>query len=174
MGTIKIALTNLGQYNEGLLNFTWLELPATEEEIAEAMKKIDIGAKSPGGGVYEEWFITDYECDFMQIGEYDNIDELNEIAEALEDLNDDEAIIVKALLDYNYELQEALDRKDDCRLWDTTDMSDIAYDYYYECYAPNNNIPDFIERYIDFDAMGRDMSIEGTFLEYDGYTIEVY
>jgi hypothetical protein len=122
MGTIKIALTNLGQYNEGLLNFTWLELPATEEEIAEAMKKIDIGAKRPDGGVYEEFFITDYECDFLNVGEYDNIDELNETAEALDDLDDYEETIVKALLDDGYTLEDALDQKDDCRLWDTDNM----------------------------------------------------
>lgn len=174
MGTIKIALTNLEQYNEGLLNFTWLELPATEEEIAEAMKKIDIGAKRPDGGVYEEFFITDYECDFMQIGEYDNIDELNETAEALDDLDDYEETIVKALLDDGYTLEDALDQKDDCRLWDTDDMADIAEEYYYECYAPNNNVPDWIENYIDFEAMGRDMSYEGTYLHYDGQIIEVY
>lgn len=165
---MNIALTNLGKYNEGELIYKWVELPATEEEIEAAKKKIGINE------YYEEWFITDYECDYMQIGEYDNIDELNEIAEALDDLDEDEAIIVKALLDDGYDLEEALNKKDDCRLWDTTDMSDIAYDYYYECYAPNNNIPDFIERYLDFDAMGRDMRLEGTFIEYDGYTIEVY
>ena len=39
---MNIALTNLGQYNEGILNFTWLSLPATEEEIAEAFDKIQV------------------------------------------------------------------------------------------------------------------------------------
>ena len=167
MCEMRIALTNLGKYNEGELIYKWLELPATEEEIKEAMDEIGINE------YYEEWFITDYECDFMRIGEYDSIDELNEIAEALEDLEDYEKTIVKALLDYNYDLQEALDRKDDCRLWDTTDMADIAEEYYNECYAHDMNLG-FIENYIDFEAWGRDMEIEGTFLEYEVQIIEVY
>lgn len=171
---MKIALTNLGQYNEGTLNFIWLELPATADEITEALEKIDIGATRPDGGEYEEYFISDYECDFLKIGEYDSIDELNEIAEALDDLDEYEETIVKALMDDGYDLEEALNKKDDCRLWDTDDMADIAEEYYYECYAPNNNVPDFIERYIDFDAMGRDMSFEGCFIEYEGQIVEVY
>lgn len=31
---LKIALTNLGKYNEGQLVYKWLELPATEDGSA--------------------------------------------------------------------------------------------------------------------------------------------
>ena len=34
-------------------------------------------------------FITDYECDYIEIGEYDNLNKLNEIAEAMEDTSSD-------------------------------------------------------------------------------------
>lgn len=168
MCEMRIALTNLGKYNEGELIYKWLELPATDEEIKKAFDEIGINER------YEEFFITDYECEFYQIGEYENIETLNEIAEALDELDEDEKIIVKALINDGYDLEEALDKKDDCRLWDTTDMADIAEEYYYECYAPNNNVPDFIERYIDFEAMGRDMSFEGHYIEYNNMIIEVY
>lgn len=30
---LKIALTNLGKYNEGCLVYKWLDLPATEGEM---------------------------------------------------------------------------------------------------------------------------------------------
>ena len=33
MAYLRVALTNLGKYNEGELIFKWLDLPATEEEI---------------------------------------------------------------------------------------------------------------------------------------------
>ena len=43
---MKIALTNLGKYNEGVLDYVWLTLPATEEEIAEIREK---------NGLSEDW-----------------------------------------------------------------------------------------------------------------------
>lgn len=77
--TIKIALTNLGKYNEGELVYTWLELPATDEEISAAFTEIGVAPHTE----YEEHFISDYEAPF-QIGEYESIRKLNEIAEQLE------------------------------------------------------------------------------------------
>lgn len=77
---MEIYLTNLGMYNEGTLHGEWFELPM---DIEEALKKIGIGSKRHDGSVYEEWFITDYIAPF-QIGEYDNLEKLNDIAEELE------------------------------------------------------------------------------------------
>lgn len=77
MTNIKVALTNLGQYNEGHLNYVWLDLPATEEEIEEAMKEIGIGSKRWDGGEYEEYFISDYEAPFS-IGEYSDVWQLSD------------------------------------------------------------------------------------------------
>lgn len=47
---MRIFLTNLGKYNEG----EWVDLPVSHEE-------------------YEEYFITDYECDLYEVGEYENL-----------------------------------------------------------------------------------------------------
>src|SRR5690625_1365459 len=86
---IRIALTNLGKYIEGELVYKWLELPASEVEIKQAMEEIGIGSKRWDGGEYEEYFITDYEAPFS-IGEYDNLTSLNNLAEELTALNDSE------------------------------------------------------------------------------------
>ena len=74
---MKIYLTNLGKYNEGQLVGEWVELPVSQEELKEVFERIGIDGKE-----YEEYFITDYECDFYQIGEYENLDTLNEIGRA--------------------------------------------------------------------------------------------
>lgn len=79
MATFKIALTNLGKYNEGELVYTWLELPATDDGIRSAFESIGVKA----GTEYEEHFISDYDAPF-RIGEYESIEKLNEVAEALE------------------------------------------------------------------------------------------
>ena len=39
---MNIALTNLHKYVAGQLDFTWLALPATSEEIAAAYDKIQV------------------------------------------------------------------------------------------------------------------------------------
>ena len=78
---IRIALTNLGKYNEGELTYAWLSLPATDEEIAESLKEISVAPNTE----YEEHFISDYEAPFS-IGEYESITKLNEIAERMVDV----------------------------------------------------------------------------------------
>lgn len=81
---LKICLTNLGKYNEGELVFTTLPLPFSEDELAEALKKIGINEE------YEEFFISDYEYDhlkYLEIGVYEDIHRLNELAEMLVDLH---------------------------------------------------------------------------------------
>lgn len=78
MSNIRIALTNLGKYNEGELAFKWMDLPYTDEEFQETLEAIGID-----GEEYEEYFISDYEAPF-HIGEYESITKLNELAEELE------------------------------------------------------------------------------------------
>lgn len=77
MTTIKIALTNLGLYNEGELTYKWVTLPISEEEIQEVKSEIGVD-----GVNYEEMFISDFEAPF-HINEYDSISKLNEVAETL-------------------------------------------------------------------------------------------
>ena len=78
---IRIAVTNLGKYNEGELTYAWLNLPATDEEISEAFKEINVAPSTE----YEEHFISDYEAPF-EIGEYESITKLNEVAKQLVDV----------------------------------------------------------------------------------------
>lgn len=42
MNNFSICIQNLGLYNEGVLAFEWLELPASDEEIAAALDKIKV------------------------------------------------------------------------------------------------------------------------------------
>ena len=102
---MKIYLTNLGKYNEGILQGEWVELPVSQEELQEVFKRIGINEE------YEEYFITDYECDFYEVGEYENLDTLNDIAERIEELDEEESKVVKALMsELGYTLDEAIDK----------------------------------------------------------------
>lgn len=158
---MKIYLTNLGKYNEGQLVGEWVELPVSNEELQEVFKRIGINEE------YEEYFITDYECDFYEVGEYENIDTLNEIAERIEELDEEESKVVKALMsELGYTLDEAIEKVNngDYRIYsDCDDMADIAYQVVEEC-GYLNNVPDNVARYFDYESFGIDLGIEGTYI----------
>ena len=169
---MKIYLTNLGKYNEGQLVGEWVELPVSNEELQEVFKRIGINEE------YEEYFITDYECDFYQIGEYENLDTLNEIAERIEELDEEESKVVKALMsELGYTLDEAIEKVNngDYRIYsDCDDMTDIAYQVVEEC-EYLNNVPNNVARYFDYEEFGRDLGIEGNYIfTDDNEAIEVY
>ena len=87
---MNIYLTNLGKYNEGQLIGEWVELPVSNEELQKVFERIGINEE------YEEYFIADYECGFYEVGEYENIDTLNGIAERIEELDEEESNIKKS------------------------------------------------------------------------------
>lgn len=166
---LKIYLTNLGKYNEGELVGEWVELPATDEELEKVKERIGINK------FYEEWFITDYETNFgFKVDEYANLDELNGMAETLDNLSDTEIEIMEALTENGYDLEDALETLDNVIYYsDCEDMEDVAYKYIEET-GLLNNVPQEIARYFDYAAFGRDIEIEGNFIfTDDGNCIQV-
>ena len=157
---IRIYLTNLGKYNEGHLIGEWVDLPISNEELQKVLDRIGINEE------YEEYFITDSETDLegIEIGEYSNLETLNEMAETLESLDDDEKEVVDAIMSEGYSLEEALEKKDDCIVYcDCSDMEDVAREYA-EQTGLLESIPENLRSYFDYEAYGRDMSFEGTFV----------
>lgn len=164
---IRIALTNLGAYNEGTLRFVWLNLPASEEELEEAYEAIGIGEEDGCGGVYEEVFITDYEAPFA-IGEYDSIEDLNEKAETLTALDEWELEIVKAYMEcYDNDVFRAIDALDDCIWYPNTTLEELAEELLTEdlnCAG----VPDWVYNYIDFSGYARDLHYDNYYEVNDG------
>ena len=140
---LKIFLTNLGKYNEGLLVGRWVELPCYDLEAE-----------------LEEYFITDYESDFgIEVGEYDNIDELNELAEELEALDECEQEAVKAYIELeSNDVREAMNavNKGRCAFYSNTDLDTLAVEE-----VEAWDLPDIALRYFDWEAYKRDMELNG-------------
>lgn len=137
----------------------WIDLPTTNG-FEEHLEEIGINEE------YEEYFITDYETDIdgLTINEYSNIEELDELAETLESLEDYEKEVIEALLSDGYDLEEAMEKKDDCMIYyDCNDMEDVAREYIEET-GLLHDVPELLQNYFDFEAYGRDMSFEGTFV----------
>jgi len=168
---LNIYLTNLGKYNEGELLGEWVELPIIDEELNKVFDRIQICHDNivytdECGTPYEEYFITDYETDIngLEVGEYSNLDKLNEIAKSLEDLDEHEKEVVKVLLGEGYELTDAMEKKDDCMIYyNCNDMEDVAREYV-EQVGLLNDIPSNLQNYFDFESFGRDMSFEGHYV----------
>lgn len=169
---MKIYLTNLGKYNEGELVGEWVELPASQEELEKVFERIGINEE------YEEYFITDYECDLYEVGEYENIDKLNDIAERIKELDEEGSKVVKALIQkLDYTLDEAIDKVNsgDYMIYnDCENMTDVAYQVVEEC-GYLNNAPDNVARYFDYESFGKDLGIEGTYIfTDDNEAIEIF
>lgn len=172
--TIEICLTNLGKYNEGELIYSRLVLPATTEEIQEAYDEIGVAENT----MYEEAFISDYETDIngLSISEYASIDDLNELAEELENFDEYELEAFGAMLDAGLATDEALQKVQDGEymFYDgCSTMADVAERYADET-GLLSSIPDDLRYYFDFEAYGRDMDINGHFIETDSGYIEIF
>ena len=167
---MRIYLTNLGRYTEGELVGEWVDLPTSNEELERVFTRIGINEQ------YEEYFITDYETDLdgIEIGEYSNLEKLNEMAETLEALDDNEKEVVNAIMSEGYSLEEALEKKDDCIVYcDCNDMEDVAREYAEET-GLLSSIPENLQSYFDYEAFGRDMSFEGHFVfTNDGNCVQI-
>ena len=158
---LNIYLTNLGKYNEGVLCGEWLELPATEEEIEAVKQRIGINE------YYEEMFITDYETDVdgLTVGEFDDLDELNDLAEAIED--DPEAAAALIYFGYNTaeEIKNALDDVICIGAPGMCESIDEFIGYYYAEECGCIEIPEEVKTYFDYERYGRDIRLEGNFYE---------
>lgn len=172
----KIALTNLGKYNEGILVYDWLSLPFTEYELQKTLNKIGINKK------YEEFFISDYETDLdgFYISEYENLEALNELFKKIDDINSDDFILIcKAYIDLTssyLDIEECLKIYENCEFsiyYGCDDMEDVAREYV-EVSGMLNEIPDHLQYYFDFEAFGRDMQLEGRYCFIDGNCIQLY
>lgn len=153
---LKIYIANLGKYNEGELVGKWVELPC--ENLAEVLKEIEVA----DGTRYEEYAIHDYESDIdgLQIGEYDNIFDLNEIAEKLNELSDYDKKWLEAYFEASGEdLLTALDQfEDDSTFYQDMTLEDVAEELVSDgCFG---DIPDSIVNYIDYAAIARDLSFD--------------
>ena len=157
----KIYLTNLGMYNNGALVGKWVNLPC--DNLLEELESIGVKA----GTEYEEFFITDYENDWgVQVGEYDDLDTLNDLAQQLQDVEDkgDENWLRAFMEAYSDDLQYALDHYEEgsC-FYPEMNLEEVAEELINECY----DVPKGLENYIDYASYARDLS-------YDNYTETEY
>ena len=153
---LKGFITNLGKYNEGYLIGEWITFPISKEELTATLERIGINAQ------YEEYFFTDWENDFdidFNFSEYENIDYINEVIEAVENLDFSELELLKAVCECEG-LQNIEDFNPDSYIWyEGMTLEEVAYDIVEGTYYSKEN--DFLLNYFDYEAFTRDLSFEG-------------
>lgn len=169
---IRVSVANLKKYyNEGKLISKWLELPASHDQINNALKEIGID-----GEIYKEYFISDYiftgKIKF-NIKEYSSVMMLNDIAKSLQSLSEVELYAVQAYIElYGSDIDYVTDAIEFVKngnfhvLYDCESMEDIAHYYINE--AGIYDLPEIAKTYFDYEAFARDLEIEGTFVFLDG------
>lgn len=154
MCEMKAYITNLGKYNEGYLVGKWIDFPIDEDDFKKELENIGVKENT----MYEEWFITDYDCSLFDMydafGEYPSIDDINEVAEALED-HEDELSALLEVCSYADALEYL--ENDDYTFYEGMTLEDVAYEIVEECY----NLPEIAQRYFDYKAFARDLSFDG-------------
>jgi len=171
---MNIYITDLQAYNEGFLVGKWITLPLSEFELSQAISGIlTQGEFECDSEDHEEVFITDYESE-LEIGEYDNISRLNKLAEVIQELTDDDYLKLKLLVHEGYSQRDVIEKGLDSYDVDIYDYSsDTSFTDVYELLAYDmveeglfGIIPNSLQNYIDFSAIGRDLSYDYTEFEH--------
>ena len=174
---LKIYVTDLAAYNSGRLIGAWVDLPC-DDLAAEIQAVLLEGQRICGDALsHEEFFITDFEWDdssmskVCSVGEYSDPYRLNEIAEELSNLEEFERLQVSFLLHEGYEFDYALQNHEDVTIYDY--RSSTSFKDVYELLAEDlvdegcfGDIPANLTYYIDYSAIGRDLSMDYTEFEH--------
>ena len=161
--TIKGYITNLGRYNEGCLVGKWISFPIDEDDLNEVLKEIGCCYYDEYGDYvntgYEEIFFTDWETDFSNdFGEYEQIEKINEIAESLENWDEDTLNAACEIWSFN----EVIDNSpDDYNLYcDINSNYDLGYYWIEESGCYDLSSMGNLKYYINYESFGRDIHLE--------------
>lgn len=167
---LKVYITDLAAYNNGYLIGQWVTLPCDANKLNHIIDGIlSEGAAACDSEEHEECFITDFEWDdyeFMSIGEYSSVYQLNEQLEPLEFKSDYELKAISFLLSEGIvsDMDEAIEKADDVVIYQNQSMEDIAYDLLQDCYGVDK-LPSIISNHIDYESIGRELEMDGRYYE---------
>ena len=170
--TLRLAITSLSAYSNGVLHFEWLDLDenteneAIQESIDRVLKR---GDELSGLSDSEEVFISDYEQDeeeIFPVHEYSEIYTLRDKVLLLAELEPYQQKSVKFLLDFGIvnDLDEAIEKADEVVCYENSTMKDVAEDWLEQCYDLDS-MPTIITSNIDYDAVACELSACGEYFE---------
>ena len=157
---LNIYVNTWGNYNEnGADGGEWITLPC--EDLNGALDKIAYEM----GDIDPEFFINDYEwtteMNIREIGEMENIEELNEEISALADLSMHEQEVFCAAVEFwGYSSVSLFDIGDYILHTDINTDYDLGYHLIHEAGIYDLESMGNLANYIDYEAFGRDVRFE--------------
>jgi len=148
---MRIAITDLKDYNEGILRFEWLDLEecSSEDELQEFITNFLDKRSKETKELHEEWFVSDYE-EFADFGEYPQIEDI--------------ANAVKLSKEYSWEVvaryysnSQELDSLEEAYNGIYDSEEDFAYETAHDIYSKEQLGE--LNNYIDWEKYARDLFI---------------
>lgn len=162
MSTIKVYAACLASYNQGILHGAWIEVPRDPSELLEEISKMLKASPVQGA---EEWAFHDYEAPF-HISEAQDIDKLCEWVEQIETADMPDDVVEAALGAYAGNVEDAIAALE-CYYGTFESWTDYAYDVV-ESLGYLSDVPEFVSRYFDYEAFGRDLAYDHMSTELNG------
>lgn len=175
---IKVWLGSLSAYNAGALVGEWVSLPKEIEELQEIIVNINKEAiKVRGVFNPEEVDIFDYESEidglFREL-EGMGLMQMNEMASKLDEMNDHEIKELVAISESIGNIEDSIESLTDgdyIAIHDVENEFILGYKYVNE--LDGMEVPAHLEGYIDYEAIGRDMTYEGWTIADNGVAVIV-
>ena len=155
---IRIYVACLASYNHGILHGQWIDAAQELDDLYAELQAMLKASPIPNA---EEWAIHDYEgFEGIRLSEYTEIPQVQRLALFIEEHGRLGAEVLKHF-DENMELAAKALEEDYCGEYRT------LAEYVQELTEETTEIPQQLQYYIDYEAMGRDMEING-----DLFTVE--
>ena len=170
---VDVFITDLYAYNNGFLVGEWVSLPLDSAKLTYKIREIlaegQLQCKS--NQHHTEWFITDYEwtdaTSMFTVDEYADVFALNDLVDELSGLSEHELLQCQFLLHEGYDFEYAIANYEDISIYDYRSSS--SFKDIYELLAEDlvdegcfGDIPANLTYYIDYSAIGRDLSMDYT------------
>ena len=160
---MKIYIACLAAYNSGYLHGKWIDVSSDEEEMETEMQKVIKTSPVPDA---EEWAIHDYD-DFPNMGEYVSLEKIAEIADMIENSEQD-ADVVKAVIDnYSNDMSAAQSAlEDNCGVWDSfKHYADEFADEQMACSPDTDRWSEWIKQYFDYEKHAKTLEYSYTVID---------
>lgn len=132
-----------------------IEFPLDDEDMEKAIERATSNREHDYAIVDLDGFYNFVDSDFT------NIEELNDIAERLERLEDEDAEKLEAMAEYCDNLDDIGSAWEDSYFIPDTTLEDYAEELCYECGYMPSELPGWISCHIDWEGVGRELSFDG-------------
>lgn len=177
---MKIYVASLSDYNAGILHGAWFDLSVYDDadELYQDIYKVVLStsptAHSEGLDAAEEYAIHDYDDTRPSgLGEYESLSDLMEIQDCLNlcsSYEEEEAFC--AWMDETGNNPDYRSFEDAyCGKYDSEE--DYAYQYIEET-GMLDSLPEWAQRYFDYEAFARDLFLDGYTMTNEGFVFRTY